>query len=166
MSRRRLLRMSAAGCGVAGAMALGYVPSVVLDARLYLAAAPAHLARPHPTASAGATPRLGEGAALAEIEIARVGLRAIVAQGDSPAVLRRAVDHLGDSAMPGTGGHVVLAGHRATVFRLFQASTAESTLTLVTCHPFVSIGSAPNRFVVRARAANDVESPALVGGPT
>jgi len=29
--------------------------------------------------------------------------------------------------------------------------TAASTLTLITCHPFKYIGSAPNRFIVRAR---------------
>lgn len=29
--------------------------------------------------------------------------------------------------------------------------SASSTLTLITCHPFTFIGSAPNRFVVRAR---------------
>ena len=28
--------------------------------------------------------------------------------------------------------------------------TADPTLTLVTCHPFNYIGSAPNRFIVRA----------------
>lgn len=30
-------------------------------------------------------------------------------------------------------------------------SSGSSTLTLITCHPFTYIGSAPNRFIVRAR---------------
>ena len=31
-----------------------------------------------------------------------------------------------------------------------------STLTLVTCYPFTYIGSAPNRFIVRAREIGEV----------
>jgi LPXTG-site transpeptidase (sortase) family protein len=33
---------------------------------------------------------------------------------------------------------------------VLEPSTPESTLTLVTCYPFYFVGSAPNRFVVRA----------------
>jgi sortase A len=32
--------------------------------------------------------------------------------------------------------------------------TAERTLTLITCFPFFYLGSAPDRFVVRAREVN------------
>lgn len=34
---------------------------------------------------------------------------------------------------------------------VLEPSTAESTLTLVTCYPFYFVGPAPNRFVVHAR---------------
>ena len=34
--------------------------------------------------------------------------------------------------------------------RVLQA-TGENTLTLVTCYPFYYVGSAPKRFIVRAR---------------
>ena len=130
---------------------------------------------------------VADGRAIGEIEIRRVGLRAMVAQGDSTAVLQRAVGHLADTPLPGESGNVVLAGHRDTFFRPLRhirvgdlidlatplgdfryavawtrvvAPTAvdvldddagERTLTLITCFPFDFVGSAPMRFVVRAR---------------
>ena len=35
-------------------------------------------------------------------------------------------------------------------------ATASPALTLVTCYPFSYVGSAPNRFIVRARQVNAV----------
>jgi len=51
---------------------------------------------------------------------ARLGLKAIVVQGDSPANLKRAVGHLSKSALPGEWGNVALAGHRDTFFRTLR----------------------------------------------
>ena len=62
-------------------------------------------------------PLLAEGDVIGEIEVPRLGLDAIVVQGDSPASLRRAVGHLSKSALPGEWGNVALAGHRDTFFR-------------------------------------------------
>ena len=60
---------------------------------------------------------LVEGDVIGEIQVPRLGLNAIVVQGDSPASLRRAVGHLSNSALPGEWGNVALAGHRDTFFR-------------------------------------------------
>jgi LPXTG-site transpeptidase (sortase) family protein len=60
---------------------------------------------------------LADGDVLGEIEVPRLGLDAIVVQGDSPATLKRAVGHLSKSALPGEWGNVALAGHRDTFFR-------------------------------------------------
>lgn len=54
---------------------------------------------------------------IGEIQVPRLGLEAIVVQGDSPAALRRAVGHLAKSPLPGERGNVILAGHRDTFFR-------------------------------------------------
>ena len=127
-----------------------------------------------------------EGGVIGEMEVPRLGLKAIVIQGDSPTILRRAVGHLPGTALPGDSGNVALAGHRDTFFRplkgilpgdgitlktperdfqysvesiavvpptavqVLQASGGR-TLTLITCFPFYYVGSAPNRFIVRAR---------------
>lgn len=63
---------------------------------------------------------LTEGDVVGEIQIPRLGLNAIVVQGDSPAELRRAVGHLSNSPLPGEWGNVALAGHRDTFFRLLR----------------------------------------------
>jgi sortase A len=127
-----------------------------------------------------------EGSVLGRLEIPRLGMKVIVDEGVSDGVLRRAVGHIPQTALPGERGNVALAGHRDTFFRplrKIQAGDAialrtpagdfnyrvESTavvvptdvrvlkpsadpmLTLVTCFPFYYVGSAPDRFVVRAR---------------
>lgn len=60
-------------------------------------------------------PRIGE--PVGEIEIPRLGLKAIILQGDSSQVLRRGVGHLPGTPMPGEWGNVGLAGHRDSFFR-------------------------------------------------
>ena len=62
---------------------------------------------------------LAEGDVIGAIQVPRLGLNAIVVQGDSPANLRRAVGHLSKSALPGEWGNVALAGHRDT-FRTYR----------------------------------------------
>jgi len=60
---------------------------------------------------------LVEGDVIGEIKVARLGLKAIVVQGDSSRVLRHAVGHLSQTALPGETGNVALAAHRDTLFR-------------------------------------------------
>jgi sortase A len=169
----------------AGVALLGYVVYVEVDTWAYQALERRRFedvrlhALPAPAA-------IVEGDAIGEIVIARIGLRAMVAQGESAQVLQRAVGHLADTALPGELGNVVLAGHRDTFFRplrdvqvgdtvLLRTRTADvdyvvestavvpptdldvlqpaggRTLTLITCFPFSFVGSAPDRFIVRAR---------------
>ena len=119
------------------------------------------------------------------IEIPRLGVKAIVAEGVSGRTLRLAVGHLPGTALPGREGNVVLAAHRDTFFRPLKdvqpgdaialttpdgrfeymvqdtqvvepsridvlEPASAPTLTLVTCYPFYLVGSAPDRFIVRA----------------
>jgi sortase A len=119
------------------------------------------------------------------MEISRLGLSAIVIEGTSTTILRRAVGHIPGTALPGQRGNVGISGHRDTFFRplrnirqndIITLTTVVAEyryrvvstrvvspydvgvldpgeyeiLTLVTCYPFYFVGSAPNRFVVRA----------------
>jgi sortase A len=164
-------------------VALGYSTYVVVDAGAYQAIAESRLSTMRPTQGARA---VADGEVIGEMNIPRLGLKTIVAQGQSSKVLRRAVGHLSESAMPGQPGNVTLAGHRDTFFRplrkiqpgdaisfntadgefIYQVESTEvvlpsdvavlqpsreNTLTLVTCFPFYYVGSAPKRFIVRAR---------------
>ncbi len=164
-------------------LALGYSTYVVVDARAYQAIEESRLSNMRPMPGVHV---VVDGEVIGEMNIPRLGLKTIVAQGDSSKVLRRAVGHLSETPLPGEPGNVALAGHRDGFFRplrnirqgdaislntpdgefVYQVeSTAvvlpgdvqvlqashENTLTLVTCFPFYYVGSAPKRFIVRAR---------------
>jgi len=100
-----------------GILAMGYAGFVFADSHAYQALEMKKfkqaglLSEPH---------ILAEGDVIGEIQVPRLGLNAIVVQGDSPANLRRAVGHLSKSALPGEWGNVALAGHRDTFFRTLR----------------------------------------------
>src|ERR1700761_1411445 len=54
---------------------------------------------------------------LGRIEIPRVGVSAIVEEGESDSTLAQSVGHLAGTALPGQKGNVALAAHRDTYFR-------------------------------------------------
>jgi sortase A len=97
-----------------GILALGYAGFVLADSHSYQTIEmkkfehPGRLLEPH---------FLAEGDVIGEIQVPRLGLNAIVVQGDSAASLRHAVGHMPKSALPGEWGNVALAGHRDTFFR-------------------------------------------------
>jgi sortase A len=73
-----------------------------------------------------------DGATIGEIRIDRLQMDAVIAEGDSNAVLRRAVGHLSDTPMPGESGNVVLAAHRDTFFRPLKSIRAGDVIEIVT----------------------------------
>jgi len=113
-TRRQVLRGACYFFLVFGILSLGYVGFVLADSQAYQTLErkkfreAGRLTEPH---------TLVEGDVIGEIQAPRVGLDAIVVQGDSRANLRRAVSHLTESALPGEHGNVTLAGHRDTFFR-------------------------------------------------
>jgi sortase A len=143
-----------------------------------------------PASGAARQPTVEEGV-LGRIEIPRLRVAAMVAEGSDAKTLKRAVGHIESTALPGSPGNCALAGHRDTFLRglgrirmddvirivtlectyTYQVewsevveprrvdvldSTATRSLTLVTCYPFVYVGHAPLRFVVRARQVDPV----------
>jgi sortase A len=114
----------------AGLLALGYVGYVFVDARAYQAVERTRFEdarRDEPT-----LPVPHDGGAIGEIQVTRLDLTAVIVQGDSAAILRRAVGHLANTALPGEPGNVVLAGHRDTFFRPLKAVRTGDTITLKT----------------------------------
>jgi sortase A len=140
------------------------------------------------TATAIAPPKIAVAATdglIGRIEISRLGLSAIVMEGDDKTTLRRAAGHIPGTTLPGQAGNIGIAGHRDTFFRPLRNiqqddiitittiageyryrvvstkvvnptdiwvlnPTENEVLTLVTCYPFYFVGSAPDRFIVRA----------------
>ena len=63
---------------------------------------------------------LNTGSLVGSIDIPRLGVSAVIAEGDDEATLKVAVGHLPDTPLPGDAGNSALAGHRDTFFRPLQ----------------------------------------------
>jgi sortase A len=122
-------------------VALCFGAAVIIDARVYQSAERKRFDRARqdaavsavtgattPSAVAATVPT--DGVSIGEIQIPRLGLRAMIAQGESASILRRSVGHLSDTALPGEVGNVVLAGHRDTFFRPLSGVRAGDSITL------------------------------------
>ncbi len=196
---RRILRWAQRVLLAAAVSLLGYCGFVLGDAWIFQKRESRNLERrlhEERAASAGApqtasptspqdSPAAATDGLIGRIEIARLDLSVVVAEGVDKTTLRRAVGHIPGTALPGQPGNVGIAGHRDTFFRPLRNihrndiitlttlrgqyryrvvstrvvspdnvavldSTGDEILTLVTCHPFYFVGSAPNRFIVRA----------------
>jgi sortase A len=109
-----LLRWASFVFLLAGVLGVSYAAIVILYGEAYQAielrkfehAAP--LAEPH---------LLNLGEVIGEIQIPRLGVKAVVIQGDAPDLLDRAIGHLPQTPLPGEWGNVALAGHRDRLFR-------------------------------------------------
>jgi sortase A len=77
-------------------------------------------------------PQLASGALIGRVEIPRVGVSAIVREGDGTATLRHAVGHIPRTALPGEVGNSGLAGHRDTFFRALKDVRSGDRITITT----------------------------------
>jgi sortase A len=137
---------------------LGGWTAVTLDARLYAylqerrlarlidaqaaAPAPAPTVAPRPERrfvpaeppppSVPHTPAVPDEDLVGRIEIPRLSLRAIIAEGTDARTLRRAVGHLSGTPLPGEEGNVVLAGHRDTFFRALKDIREDDVVRITT----------------------------------
>jgi sortase A len=125
-----------------GVAALGYAAYVTIETRAYQRAearrfeqarAADAIASANASAAAAAAARIpDDGESIGEIVIGRLGIDVVIAQGDSDAILARAVGHLRATALPGVVGNVVLAAHRDTFFRPLKDVLDGDTITLRT----------------------------------
>ena len=160
-----------------------------LDGRIATAAGPVPASALVSPAETRTVPAL-DPLVLGRIEIPRIGVSAIVREGDDDATLSVAVGRVPGTARPGEKGNMALAGHRDSFFQPLRhirvddvirirtpgheyeyrvdsteivgpgelrvlAPSAAAVLTLVTCYPFGYVGSAPDRFIVRASRLTD-----------
>jgi sortase A len=136
-----LLRWSRNIFLVAGVLLLGYCGYVLLDAKLYQADQARHFEqeikdfRPAATGKPGVREMSFHPAAagvLGEIEIARIGVAAMIMEGVDNRTLRRAVGHVPGTPLPGEIGNVGIAGHRDTFFRALRNVRQGDEITLKT----------------------------------
>jgi sortase A len=69
---------------------------------------------------------------IGRLEIPRLGLSAILIEGDDPKTLRRAVGHIPGTPLPGQPGNVALTGHRDTFFRPLRNIHANDIILVTT----------------------------------
>jgi len=133
--------------GAAAVIMLGYCGVVLADGWLFQQRERRHLeqllqdrqetsdraSRGSPPAPSSNPPTVVAGGLIGRIEIPRLGLSVIVAEGVDALTLRRAVGHIPGTAMPGQpAGNVGLAGHRDTFFRPLRNIRRDDVITLTT----------------------------------
>jgi sortase A len=96
-----------------------------LDRRLLESSATVSAAVP----SRGRT--VNRGAPLAQLQIARIGLAAVVLEGDDDGTLRLGPGHIVGTALPGRTGNIAIAGHRDTFFRPLRRIRVGDDITLI-----------------------------------
>jgi sortase A len=69
---------------------------------------------------------------LGRIEIPRIGVSAIVREGDDDTTLGLAVGHIPGTALPGERGNMALAGHRDSFFRALKHIQLHDTIRIRT----------------------------------
>jgi len=67
---------------------------------------------------------------LGRMEIPRLGISLIVAEGTAESTLRRAGGHISGTAFPGRPGNIGIAGHRDTLFRPLRNIRQNDVITL------------------------------------
>lgn len=135
-----------------GIIALGYTGFVAEESRNFQRTASRALENtsfhPAPKESAALIkPGLRDGSLIGHLEIPRLGIDVVVAEGDSNDVLRRAVGHIPDTPLPGEPGNIALAGHRDTFFRPLRKIQPGDVIT---------IDTSANRFQYEVQSTNIV----------
>jgi sortase A len=77
-------------------------------------------------------PAVAPGELIGRVEIPRLDLSVIVAEGVDALTLRRAAGHIPGTGLPGVPGNVGLAGHRDTFFRPLRNIRRDDIITLTT----------------------------------
>ena len=138
----RVVRGIERGLVVLGATCLLWVGSTSVSAILYqLEHSVSPERRDHALDSSGAVPEAGgvetplePSASIGRLEIPRIGLSVVVAEGDDEQTLNVAVGHLPDTPLPWQEGNTALAGHRDTFFRPLRRIQAGDEIRFVTGH--------------------------------
>jgi sortase A len=115
---------------------LGYCAFVAVDTWIFQRQENAALERfvpPGPAASISVLPAIiGPDGLIGRMDIPHVELSVVVLEGTGGKILRRAVGHIGGTALPGHPGNVGIAGHRDTFFRPLRNIQPDDLITLTT----------------------------------
>ena len=114
---------------IGGILGLAYAGYVMAEAHVYQASEEVRFKN----VTLSEEPHVvSQGDTIGEMRILRLGLKVFFVQGDSYKILRHAVGHLPETALPGEWGNVVLAGHRDSFFRPLRNIQTGDAITLRT----------------------------------
>ena len=129
-----LLRWGARCLWLAGLALLGYCAVLYVRARLFQVRQ-GPLFQPVPAvAQHPALVPLVPGLPIGRIDIPRIGLSAVVVEGDSARSLRLAAGHIPGTALPGQPGNAAIAGHRDTFFRSLRNIRPQDWISVTTLY--------------------------------
>lgn len=86
------------------------------EARQEMASAPPPESSPSPSMKPSA-PARATLPSIGRLTVPRVGLVAMIEEGDDDGTLRHALGHIPGTALPGSRGNIAIAGHRDSLFR-------------------------------------------------
>jgi len=138
----RIVRRIECGLLIVGVTCLLWVGATSLSAFLYQVEHSVSLETPDHSLDDPEAVRAAHGVAAAveapapigRLEIPRIGLSTVVAEGDDENTLKVAVGHLPDTSLPWEEGNTALAGHRDTFFRPLRRIQAGDEIRFVTRH--------------------------------
>jgi sortase A len=117
----------------AGAGMLGYCAFVMADTWMYQRQASELFDQAHSQAVAIPSPgKDSPSGLLGRMDIPRLGVSVIVAEGTDERTLRRAGGHIAGTSFPGQRGNIGIAGHRDTLFRPLRNIRQNDVITLTT----------------------------------
>jgi sortase A len=136
----RILRWIEGGLVALGSICLIWVGATSMHAVTYQVEQNARLVRLGASSDHSAkdrdkdvvTPRPEAAVPIGRLEIPRIGLSAVVMEGDDANTLNVALGHLPDTPLPWQEGNAALAGHRDTFFRPLRRIQPGDDIRLVT----------------------------------
>ncbi len=132
-SAGKLMRWSRNVLLTAAAGLLGYCGFVLADTWMFQRQASELFDQAHLQAAAIPSPGTDSTSGLlGRMEIPRLGVSVIVAEGTDERTLRRAGGHIAGTSLPGQRGNVGIAGHRDTLFRPLRNIRRNDVITLTT----------------------------------
>lgn len=147
LARRQMLKWTQRGLFAAAFVMLGYCGYVVADTWTFqrgerqqfehlltaqLADRSVQARNDHVHAVREAAPAPIADGMIGRIDVARLGLSAMVMEGTGSRTLRRAVGHIEGTSMPGLPGNVGISGHRDTFFRPLRNIRQDDIILLTT----------------------------------
>jgi sortase A len=114
-----------------GAVLLVYCGFVAVDTWVFQQRESRNLEHLLETTSLPRPPSVAPNGLIGRVEIPRLGLSAMLIEGDDAQTLRRAVGHIPGTSLPGQPGNIAFSGHRDTFFRPLR-NIRENDIIVVT----------------------------------